>query len=386
MLSIGLLVHAQHLTGSFAAAGVVTGAYAVALGVGGPLLGRLVDRRGQTAVLLAQRRRGAPRCSAPSPRCRPARRSRSLVALAAGVGLATPPVGACMRTLLPGLLADAGAARAAYAVDASAVELTWIAGPPLVLGLGALWSTGAALAAAGVVLLARRRPRSPLQPASRAWRPAPAVRRGRAAARCSTPAMRTLVVVLLAVGVLFGAVEVGVAAAADAAGGTAAAGAAARALGRRLARSAACSRRASAAARRRPPAWRSCSARWPPGHLALVPAPASLARARRRAVRRRRRDRADLRRPSTRWSTTPRPPAPSPRRSRGSPPPSRSAPRPARPPPAGSPTTRARRRRFALAGAAGALALVVTLLRRGHAARTRGARRPQPSLNGSSVS
>jgi MFS family permease len=53
MLSIGLLVHAQHLTGSFAAAGLVTGVYAIALGVGGPLLGQLVDRRGQTRVLLA---------------------------------------------------------------------------------------------------------------------------------------------------------------------------------------------------------------------------------------------------------------------------------------------------------------------------------------------
>jgi len=52
MLSIGLLVHARHLTGSFAAAGLVTGAYGVALGVGGPLLGQLVDRRGQTAVLV----------------------------------------------------------------------------------------------------------------------------------------------------------------------------------------------------------------------------------------------------------------------------------------------------------------------------------------------
>jgi MFS family permease len=53
MLSIGLLVHARHLTGSFAAAGLVAGAFAVALGAGGPLLGALVDRRGQTAVLLA---------------------------------------------------------------------------------------------------------------------------------------------------------------------------------------------------------------------------------------------------------------------------------------------------------------------------------------------
>src|SRR5947208_4997443 len=53
MFSIALLVHTRHLTGSFAAAGIVTGAYAGAVGVGGPALGRLVDRRGQTCLLLA---------------------------------------------------------------------------------------------------------------------------------------------------------------------------------------------------------------------------------------------------------------------------------------------------------------------------------------------
>ena len=53
MLSIALLVHVHHLTGSFATAGIVAGAFAVSLGVGGPLLGRQVDRRGQTTVLLA---------------------------------------------------------------------------------------------------------------------------------------------------------------------------------------------------------------------------------------------------------------------------------------------------------------------------------------------
>src|SRR3954451_2137619 len=50
-LGIGLLAHAAALTGTFAAAGLVTGAYAIATGVGGPLAGRLVDRRGQTLVL-----------------------------------------------------------------------------------------------------------------------------------------------------------------------------------------------------------------------------------------------------------------------------------------------------------------------------------------------
>ena len=49
--SIGLLVHTRHLTGSFAAAGLVAGSYGAALGIGGPFLGRLVDRCGQTLVL-----------------------------------------------------------------------------------------------------------------------------------------------------------------------------------------------------------------------------------------------------------------------------------------------------------------------------------------------
>ena len=40
MVSIGLLLHAQHLTGSFAAAGAVDAAYAIALGLGAPLVGR----------------------------------------------------------------------------------------------------------------------------------------------------------------------------------------------------------------------------------------------------------------------------------------------------------------------------------------------------------
>jgi len=52
VLSIGLLVHTQHLTGSYGAAGIVAGVYAMALAIGGPLLGRLVDARGPSRVLL----------------------------------------------------------------------------------------------------------------------------------------------------------------------------------------------------------------------------------------------------------------------------------------------------------------------------------------------
>jgi MFS family permease len=220
MLSIALVVHTQHLTGSFAAAGVVTGVYAIAEGVGGPLLGRLVDRRGPTSVLLisASVAAGLLVAIAVVP---PGAPLAVLVALATGIGLATPPVGACLRTRLPALLPDPSAISSAYALEASVVELTWILGPPLALGIGALWSTGAALAVGGIVLLVATAAFA-AQPASRGWQPRPADRRPRGGS-LRAPAMRTLVIVLIAVGVLLGAVEVGVTAAAKTLDGTTAA-------------------------------------------------------------------------------------------------------------------------------------------------------------------
>src|SRR5919202_1363967 len=158
MIGIGLLVHAQRLTGSFAVAGLVSGAYAVATGAGGPALGRLADRHGQLAVL-------APSAAATVALLGAAAAlpdgvaPEALVVLAAGIGLATPPLAACVRALLPAVVRDAAGAAAAYAVDAAAVELTWVAGPPLALGVGAAWSTGGALAVAaaevGVAAAAR---------------------------------------------------------------------------------------------------------------------------------------------------------------------------------------------------------------------------------------
>jgi MFS family permease len=220
MLSIGLLVHAQHLTDSFAAAGVVTGVYAIALGLGGPVLGQLVDRHGQTSVLLASAAVAAALLIAIA--LQPVGASLAvLLPLAAGIGLAEPPVGACLRTQLPALLSDPSAVRAAYALEASVVELTFIFGPPLALCIGALWSTGAALAAGGIVLLLATMAFA-ASPASRSWRPAPTRRRARGGS-LHAPAMRTLVVVLSAVGVLLGADEVAVVAAAKTLDGTTAA-------------------------------------------------------------------------------------------------------------------------------------------------------------------
>ncbi len=217
MLSIALLVHTQRLTGSFAAAGAVTGAFAIALGVGGPPLGRLVDRRGQTGVLVASASIATTLLLAIAlvPSGAPL---VVLLALAAGVGLSVPPVGACLRAQLPTLLANPGAVSRAYALETSLVELTYIFGPPLALCIGVLWSTRAALAIGGGILLAGTAVFA-TQPASRRWRP-PAIGPRRRGGSLRTPTMRTLMIALIAVGALIGADEVAVTAAAKSVGGT----------------------------------------------------------------------------------------------------------------------------------------------------------------------
>ncbi|MGI8572644.1 MAG: MFS transporter [Solirubrobacteraceae bacterium] len=221
MFSIALLVHAQRLTGSFAVAGVVSGAYAISCALSAPLLGRLVDRCGQTAVLVS----GATitglvlvttgMLPSSTPRL-------LLIALAAVIGLSTPPLAACVRTLLPAIANDPSGLPALFAFESTVLEVTFIFGPPLALGLGALWSTGAALGLSGLVMLGGTLVFA-AQPVSRRWRPDPGEPRPRGGSLRS-PAMRTLMLILLGTGAVFGATDVGVTAAAKTLGSTAAAG------------------------------------------------------------------------------------------------------------------------------------------------------------------
>jgi predicted MFS family arabinose efflux permease len=222
MLSIGLVVHVQRLTGSFAAAGLTTAAYAVCEAIGGPVLGRLVDRGAQKPVLLASATASGALLFviAVVPATTPL---ELLIALAAGIGLATPPVGACLRGRLPALLHDRDDLEAGYALETSLTELTWVCGPPLVLGVGALWSTAAALSLAGMVMFIATVAFA-IQPAALGRRPPQATKRGRGGALRS-PAMRTLTIVLFCFGLLLGADEVAVTASAKMLEGSAAAAA-----------------------------------------------------------------------------------------------------------------------------------------------------------------
>jgi predicted MFS family arabinose efflux permease len=215
-VGIGLLVHTRHLTGSYAAAGLVSGVFAAAGGVGGPVLGRLADRRGRARLLVVSATASALALAAVA--LAPARVPvGGLVVLTAVAGGSTPPVAACMRSVLPRLVRQENL-RAAFALESSALELTFIAGPPLALAIGAAWSTRAALAACAVVLLVATVTFACTTPLD-----IPSASRGarRATGSLSSPAVRTLVLALACVGLLFGAVEVAVTATAATLAGTA---------------------------------------------------------------------------------------------------------------------------------------------------------------------
>jgi MFS family permease len=221
MFSLALLVHARDVTGSYAIAGLVSGAYAVASAISAPVLGSVIDRRGQTSVLVGGAAvtsavlvvDGLLGAGAPAP---------LLVALGAAIGLSTPPLAACVRTLLPAIAPDPRRLPALFALESTVLEVTFVAGPPLALGLGSLWSSGGALIVCGLVILAGTLAFA-AQPASRRWQPDPvsAHRRG---GSLRAPAMRTLAAISLATGTAFGATEVGVTAAAHALGAATAAG------------------------------------------------------------------------------------------------------------------------------------------------------------------
>ncbi|MEU4097612.1 MFS transporter [Streptomyces sp. NPDC026673] len=204
MTGIGIvwLVHAR--TGSYAAAGLVIGGFAVADAVAGPQLGRLADRFGQARVLY----------------CALGAHAGAVALLLAGavpdviagvlVGATLPQLGALSAARWSALLSGerAAALPTAFALEALANGVSYLAGPALVSVLGAAGRPGAGvlLAAAlvivgGLALAAQRRTMPP--PTGRAERR----HSGRALLRS---AFLRQVALGLALGVFFGAMQVSV--------------------------------------------------------------------------------------------------------------------------------------------------------------------------------
>jgi predicted MFS family arabinose efflux permease len=168
--AIAILLFVRAEGGSYSLAGVLAGVYGVANAVGQPVLGRLVDLRGQPRVQLP-----AAVLSGLAMAVFAFGGIGSLplaYAAVAAAGLFTPPLEGGLRALWSSVLRKEEHVHTAYAMDAVAQEVMFTVGPLLVTLCVSLWSAQAALLVLNVlgVLGALS---VVVSPPSRAWRSAP---------------------------------------------------------------------------------------------------------------------------------------------------------------------------------------------------------------------
>jgi len=214
MMGLAIVLRVTGAGGSYALAGVVIAAFSVAAGVSSPVLSRLVDRRGQTVVLVptSVAMLGATSLfAALSPRDS----AWLLVASGALIGLFLPPITTASRALWPSVVTDPDALESAYTTDATFQELIFIVGPLLVVAVNAPFGSAAAIVTAGVVCCAGTLSFA-LSAHSRNWQPTPRHADRHHALR--SPGLRVLLVTLFALILGFSAIEVSVVAAAKQAG------------------------------------------------------------------------------------------------------------------------------------------------------------------------
>ncbi|WP_231486771.1 MFS transporter [Candidatus Blastococcus massiliensis] len=222
MLGLGAVLLVEEASGSYGLAGAVSGTLALSFAVAGPQWARAMDRRGQGVVLQVAMAAllltgvaftlavqvGTPRWS--------------WFLLAALTGASAPNVGSMVRARWAAAL-DPQGRQTAFAFEAVADELVFVLGPVLVTLLATLiappvgFLTGIALAVSGGLALAvQRATEPPLHPRETS----PSGRRR----SVLTPALLVVSLTYLAVGTLFGAIDVVVIGFADAEGAKALSG------------------------------------------------------------------------------------------------------------------------------------------------------------------
>ncbi|MFG2513632.1 MFS transporter [Streptomyces sp. NPDC048584] len=211
-IAIVLFVRAEG--GTYSLAGALAAVYGVANAVGQPVLGRLVDLRGQprvqlpAAVLSALAMAVFAFTGTGSP----------VVAYGAvaAAGLFSPPLEGGLRALWSSVLPKEDHVHRAYAMDAVAQEVMFTAGPLLVTVCASLWSAQAALLVLNVIGVLGALS-VVVSPPSRAWRSAPREAHWLGALR--SPGLLALLGAFLAVGMALGSITVAALTYADEHGG-----------------------------------------------------------------------------------------------------------------------------------------------------------------------
>lgn len=205
MVGVALVIFVHARTGSFGVAGLVTGVYTLAFALAGPLLGRLVDRRGAALVLAPASVICAAALVAIVAIGENGAATVPLVAAAMLSGAAIPPTSGVLRRTWPALIPREDLATA-YLFDSVLIEVVFVCGP-LLTGLLATTVGPAAplLVAAGLVLLGTAW--FLLVPVIRAEKPAAREHHTRAGALAS-PQIRFLILLGIPLGSSFGALDV----------------------------------------------------------------------------------------------------------------------------------------------------------------------------------
>ncbi|KES06904.1 MFS transporter [Streptomyces toyocaensis] len=211
-IAIVLFVRAEG--GTYSLAGALAAVYGVANAVGQPVLGRLVDLRGQPRVQLPAAVLSALAMAVFAfVGIGPLALAYGAVAAA---GLFTPPLEGGLRALWSSVLPKEDHVHRAYAMDAVAQEVMFTVGPLLVTVCASLWSAQAALLVLNVIGVLGALSVVVSRP-SRAWRSAPREAHWLGALR--SPGLLALLGAFLAVGMALGSITVAAMTYADAHGG-----------------------------------------------------------------------------------------------------------------------------------------------------------------------
>ena len=221
MYMLAILLLAYDVTGSFAQAGRVVGAFSLANALGAVAQGRLMDRFGQTRVLRIAAFAHLPALIALVIAADAGVSTWVMAAIALCGGFSLPQLPAAMRSLWNALVDDPEQRATAYALVAVVFEVAVVSAPALVAGLVAITSPVVAVLIAAVLGSASALGFTQTA-ASRRWRGEPhdVGWLGPLAA----PGMRTVFAVLAVFGSAVGIVQVAVPAFADARGSAAAGG------------------------------------------------------------------------------------------------------------------------------------------------------------------
>ncbi len=147
MMTLGFVMHIEHMHNSYAVAGIALGAETIGAAISGPLLGRLLGPLGVRRVILSSASVGAVAMAiiALFTLAVPL-----VVLLALVVGLTSPPIQSAVRTLYP-MLVKKNQLNAVYSLDATAQEIIWVIGPVLAALGAALIGTGPVVFAMAII-------------------------------------------------------------------------------------------------------------------------------------------------------------------------------------------------------------------------------------------